>query len=106
MKFYNSLLVIAVLAMVVASGRDRIGDAADAARPAWDFLLRAPRVKPAIWAAWRAPIGLAKLWQPPRGKGTRRGARIRAWSAILPTAISLPMRAIESATSPGSTPTA
>ena len=50
MKFYNSLLAIATL-VVIAAGMDRIVDAAGAPPPSMGFLLRAPRVKPAIWAA-------------------------------------------------------
>jgi len=73
MKFYNSLLAITMLAVVATSGMDRIVDAADAP-PSMVFLLRAPRVKPATWAAWRARIGFAKRWRPPWGKGIRRGA--------------------------------
>ena len=73
MKFYNSLLAIATLAVVVASGMDRIVDAAGAPPPSMGFLLRAPRVKPATWVAWRARIGFAKLWRPPWDKGIRRG---------------------------------
>ena len=45
MKFYNSLLTIAMLAVVAASGMDRIVDAADALPPSMGFFVTSAKSK-------------------------------------------------------------
>jgi len=45
MKFHNSLLAVATLAVVTASDTDRIGDAADAARPSMGFFVTSAKSK-------------------------------------------------------------
>ena len=45
MKFHNALLAVAILAVVAAGDTDRIGDAADAARPSMGFFVTSAKSK-------------------------------------------------------------
>ena len=74
MKFYNSLLAIATLAVVAASGMDRIVDAADALPPSMGFFVTSAKSKTGNLGGLEARIRFAKLWRRPWGKGIRRGA--------------------------------
>ena len=73
MKFYNSLLAIATLAVVAASGKDRIVDAAGAPPPSMGFFVTSAKSKTGNLG------GLAGADRDLPNFGDRRGQGDKTW---------------------------
>src|SRR5206468_9756540 len=102
MKFYKSLLAIATLAVVAAGGMDRIVDAAGAPPPSMGFFVTSAKSKTGNLGGLAGADRICQTLATAVGQGDKTWRAYLVSSAILPTTISPPMRAIESATAPGS----